>query len=52
MWYTISLISEYNIYYTTKKSKLKDKKIKFNVFIYNVQEGYEINYDTGQARKK
>ncbi|MBE8832705.1 DNA/RNA non-specific endonuclease [Enterococcus hirae] len=31
---------------------IEDKKIKFNVFIYNVQEGYEINYDTGQARKK
>ena len=28
MWYTISLISEYNIYYTTKKSKLKDNLLK------------------------
>ena len=31
---------------------IEDKKIEFNVFIYNVQDGYTINYETGQATKK
>ena len=30
---------------------IEDKKIEFNVFIYNVQDGYTINYETGQATK-
>lgn len=31
---------------------VEDKQIKLNVFIYNVQDGYKINYETGQATKK
>ena len=30
---------------------IEDSKLKFNVFIYNVQDGYTINYQTGQAVK-
>ena len=28
------------------------KGIKFNVFIYNVQEGIEIDYKTGKSKLK
>ena len=30
---------------------IEDNQISFNVFIYNVQDGYTINYQTGQAKK-
>ncbi|EYT94369.1 DNA-entry nuclease [Enterococcus mundtii CRL35] len=30
---------------------IEDNQISFNVFIYNVQDGYTINYHTGQAKK-
>ena len=30
----------------------KGEKIKFNKFIYNVQEGFEIDYATGEAKQK
>ena len=28
------------------------KGIKFNVFIYNIQEGIEIDYETGDSKLK
>ncbi|KAF1295855.1 DNA-entry nuclease [Enterococcus sp. JM4C] len=31
---------------------IEDNDIQFNVFIYNVQEGMSINYQTGQAKKE
>ena len=31
---------------------IEDKKIEFNVFIYNVQEGIEINYKNGESKLK
>lgn len=31
---------------------IEDDKINFNVFIYNVQEGMTIDYDTGKATKE
>lgn len=34
------------------KQKALKTKIEFNVFIYNVQDGYTINYETGQATKQ
>ncbi|MFZ1604032.1 MAG: DNA-entry nuclease, partial [Enterococcus aquimarinus] len=31
---------------------IEDNDISFNVFLYNVQEGYTIDYVTGQATKE
>lgn len=30
---------------------IEDNTVRFNVFIYNVQEGYQIDYSTGRAQK-
>ncbi len=30
---------------------IEDDQLAFNVFLYNVQDGYLINYDTGNSRK-
>ena len=31
---------------------VEEDELAFNVFLYNVQEGYEINYGTGEAKKQ
>lgn len=34
-----------------KAQSVEDSKIKFNIYIFNVQDGYEINYLDGTSRK-
>lgn len=30
---------------------VEDDQLEFNIYIYNVQEGYQINYETGASKK-
>lgn len=30
---------------------IEEDPFQFNVYIYNIQEGYELNYNTGESKK-
>ncbi len=30
---------------------IEDDQLQFNVYIYNIQDGYQINYETGTSKK-
>lgn len=30
---------------------IEDDELRFNIYIYNIQEGYQINYETGTSKK-